>query len=292
MSWKAISHRAESQSNGKMCAHAREGDADRVSNGTGRVVHGTSKCGYLPKSCQIRKQKNSNLYLFRFKQWDFEQWCVEKKPVNVPACSYWSSAESENKRKVCVSSNMASAMDEDITDRPSLLESDLSCPVCKDLFQDPMLLSCGHSFCQACLEASWKHNRSKMCPVCRRNCEGETPILNRALKSTAESFQKERGWRVTRAPNVICGLHLRELQLFCVQDEEPICAECVTLHSSHDVRPVDHGVKYCQVDQLPFIYTNLLIPVYCWAQLCPTFCILNLSQLCHFPGLVWGHLSF
>ncbi|XP_053466882.1 tripartite motif containing 35-28 [Ictalurus furcatus] len=141
---------------------------------------------------------------------------------------------------------MASAMDEDITDRPSLLESDLSCPVCKDLFQDPMLLSCGHSFCQACLESSWKHNRSKMCPVCRRNCEGETPILNRALKSTAESFQKERGWRVTRAPDVICGLHLRELQLFCVHDEEPICAECVSLHSSHDVRPVDHGVKYCQ----------------------------------------------
>lgn len=149
--------------------------------------------------------------------------------------------------------------DEDITDNPSLLESDLSCPVCKDLFRDPLLLSCGHSFCGPCLEASWKHKRPKTCPVCRRNCEGETPILNRALKSTAESFQKEKGWRVTGAPQVICGLHHRDLQLYCVHDEVPICVECVALHSGHDIRPVDHGVQYCQV----IYYTHLLTPHDC-----------------------------
>lgn len=152
--------------------------------------------------------------------------------------------------------NRACAMDEDITERPSLLETDLSCPVCQDLFRDPLLLSCGHSFCKECLNASWMHKRPKTCPVCRRNCDAETPILNRALKNTTESFQKERGWRVTRAPQVICGLHQRDLQLFCVNDEVPICVECVSMHSGHDVRPVDHGVQYCQVNRLSFIYTT------------------------------------
>ncbi|XP_026780563.3 tripartite motif containing 35-28 [Pangasianodon hypophthalmus] len=141
---------------------------------------------------------------------------------------------------------MASAMDEDITDRPSLLESDLSCPVCRDLFRDPVLLSCGHSFCEECLENSWKNKNTKLCPVCRKNCDGETPIPNRALKNTTESFQKEKGWRITGAPQVICGLHHRDLQLYCIHDEEPICAECVALHSGHDVKPIDHGVQYCQ----------------------------------------------
>lgn len=153
---------------------------------------------------------------------------------------------------------MAYAMDEDITDRPSLLESDLSCPVCRELFRDPLLLSCGHSFCGGCLEASWKHKHTKTCPVCRKNCDGETPIPNRALKNTTESFQKEKGWRITGAPQVICGLHQRDLHLYCVHDEELMCAECVVLHSGHDVRPVDHGVQYCQVEQLPLIYSNLL----------------------------------
>ncbi|KAI5620854.1 hypothetical protein C0J50_19582 [Silurus asotus] len=140
---------------------------------------------------------------------------------------------------------MASGMEEDITERPSLLESDLSCPVCRDLFRDPLLLTCGHSFCAACLEASWKHQRQK-CPVCRKDCDGETPIQNRALKNTVESFQKEIRWHMTRAPQAICGLHQRELQLFCVHDEGPICVECVTLHSGHDIRAIDHGVQYCQ----------------------------------------------
>ncbi|XP_060717835.1 tripartite motif containing 35-28 [Tachysurus vachellii] len=141
---------------------------------------------------------------------------------------------------------MASAMEEDITDRPSLLESDLSCPVCRELYQDPLVLSCGHSFCSECLERSWKPKSTKTCPVCRKNCDGETPIPNRGLKNSTESFQKERRWQITKAPQVICGLHQRDLHLFCVQDEEPICAECVTLHSYHDVKPVDYGVKYCQ----------------------------------------------
>ncbi|KAI5092280.1 hypothetical protein C0J45_17911, partial [Silurus meridionalis] len=127
----------------------------------------------------------------------------------------------------------------------SLLESDLSCPVCRELFRDPLLLTCGHSFCAACLEASWKHQRQK-CPVCRKDCDGETPIQNRALKNTVESFQKEIRWHMTRAPQAICGLHQRELQLFCVHDEGPICVECVTLHSGHDIRAIDHGVQRTQ----------------------------------------------
>lgn len=139
--------------------------------------------------------------------------------------------------------------DEDITDRPSLLESDLTCPVCKEIYKEPVLLSCSHSFCQECLESSWKNQAKHLCPLCRKCCDGETPINNRALKNTCLSYKKERNWRGTGIDELMCGLHQRPFQLFCIKDEEPVCVDCVTLHSGHDLCPVDKGVPICKVLQ-------------------------------------------
>uniref|UniRef100_A0A671QLE1 RING-type domain-containing protein n=1 Tax=Sinocyclocheilus anshuiensis TaxID=1608454 RepID=A0A671QLE1_9TELE len=33
---------------------------------------------------------------------------------------------------------------------------ELSCPVCCEIFKDPVLLSCSHSFCQECLQQFWR----------------------------------------------------------------------------------------------------------------------------------------
>jgi len=46
------------------------------------------------------------------------------------------------------------------------LEDELSCPVCTDLFREPVLLSCGHSFCRQCINDHWSSSRSRTCPVC------------------------------------------------------------------------------------------------------------------------------
>uniref|UniRef100_A0A8C4DB23 Uncharacterized protein n=1 Tax=Dicentrarchus labrax TaxID=13489 RepID=A0A8C4DB23_DICLA len=38
----------------------------------------------------------------------------------------------------------------------SRLEEDLCCPVCHEVFRDPVVLSCSHSFCKDCLKSWWK----------------------------------------------------------------------------------------------------------------------------------------
>ncbi|KAL0985067.1 hypothetical protein UPYG_G00152470 [Umbra pygmaea] len=146
---------------------------------------------------------------------------------------------------------------EEPTAGPFLLQEDLTCPVCKDFFRDPVLLRCTHSFCKGCLEQSWK-SQAQRCPVCRASCDGEAPISNRSLMSATESFLKEKNWRV---PNPIsnvplCNLHHLDFQLYCVKDEVPVCVECVTLHPTHELRTIKQVAPSCK-DELN-IKVNIL----------------------------------
>lgn len=47
-----------------------------------------------------------------------------------------------------------------------LLESELQCSVCAELFITPITLNCSHSFCEYCI-TMWK-KKKKDCPICRQ----------------------------------------------------------------------------------------------------------------------------
>uniref|UniRef100_A0A8C4WVP7 Uncharacterized protein n=1 Tax=Eptatretus burgeri TaxID=7764 RepID=A0A8C4WVP7_EPTBU len=47
---------------------------------------------------------------------------------------------------------------------------ELTCPVCFDLYKEPIALPCGHSFCRVCVESSWESKEEDtgcVCPNCR-----------------------------------------------------------------------------------------------------------------------------
>lgn len=67
-------------------------------------------------------------------------------------------------------------------------EEDLTCPTCMGIFNNPVLLTCGHSFCNSCLQRWWKEKRSQDCPVCRTQCLSDNPPRNLALKNLCEAF--------------------------------------------------------------------------------------------------------
>ncbi|XP_062321617.1 tripartite motif containing 35-28 [Osmerus eperlanus] len=149
------------------------------------------------------------------------------------------------------------AWNEEMSEGPYLLQEDLTCPVCRELYREPVLLSCSHSFCQECLDHSWQSITGNKCPVCRKSCDGEQPISNRALRDACESFQKEKGWRAPFASTEAqCNLHRLEFQLFCIKDEEPVCVECVTLHRTHELLPLNKGAPFCK-DELGLKVTIL-----------------------------------
>uniref|UniRef100_A0A8C7WEK6 Uncharacterized protein n=1 Tax=Oncorhynchus mykiss TaxID=8022 RepID=A0A8C7WEK6_ONCMY len=127
----------------------------------------------------------------------------------------------------------------------NLLKEDFSCTVCLDIFKDPVILSCSHSFCQACLKECWKDKESLSCPLCRRRSSKDHPPINLSLKNLCEALRERRQTDPTTGSKVLCSQHSEKLSLFCLEDKEPICLVCQVSrkHKDHDCIPVDEAVQ-------------------------------------------------
>uniref|UniRef100_A0A4W5P7A2 Tripartite motif-containing protein 35-like n=1 Tax=Hucho hucho TaxID=62062 RepID=A0A4W5P7A2_9TELE len=127
----------------------------------------------------------------------------------------------------------------------SLPVEDLSCPVCCDIFRDPVVMSCSHSFCKACLQKFWEKSRSQECPVCRRRSSRSEPPNNLSLKNLCEAFLKERSQRSSAGYEVLCSQHGEKLKLFCLKDEQAICLVCrdSRKHKGHNCIPIDEAAE-------------------------------------------------
>ncbi|XP_073691426.1 E3 ubiquitin-protein ligase TRIM35-like [Garra rufa] len=126
----------------------------------------------------------------------------------------------------------------------SLSEDDISCPVCQEIFKNPVVLSCSHSVCKECLQQFWRTKKTQECPVCRRRSSKSEPPCNLVLKNLCESFLKERNERRSSGSEEICSLHSEKLKLFCLEDKQPLCLVCrdSQKHVNHTIRPIDEVV--------------------------------------------------
>ncbi|XP_042257678.1 nuclear factor 7, brain-like [Thunnus maccoyii] len=121
-------------------------------------------------------------------------------------------------------------------------EEDLCCPVCQDVFRDPVVLSCSHSFCKDCLKNWWRQKQTRECPVCKRGSSRDEPPVSLVLKNLCESFLQDRDQRASEA---LCSLHSEKLKLFCLDHQQPVCHICrdSEKHTNHIIRPVDEAAR-------------------------------------------------
>ncbi|XP_036007533.1 nuclear factor 7, brain-like [Fundulus heteroclitus] len=124
----------------------------------------------------------------------------------------------------------------------SRLEEDLCCPVCQDVFKDPVVLSCSHSFCKECLKNWWREKAAQECPVCRKRSSRGLPPCNLALKNLCETFLQQRDQRASEG---LCSLHSEKLKLFCLDHQQPVCLVCrdSEKHTNHRFRPIDEAAQ-------------------------------------------------
>ncbi|XP_035857803.1 nuclear factor 7, ovary-like isoform X2 [Sander lucioperca] len=118
----------------------------------------------------------------------------------------------------------------------------LVCSICHEVFRDPVVLSCSHSFCKDCLQSWWTEKQTQECPVCKRRASRPEPPRNLELKKLCESFLQQRDQRASEA---LCSLHSEKLELFCLDHQQPLCVVCrdSEKHSNHIIRPIDEAAR-------------------------------------------------
>uniref|UniRef100_A0AAY4BHA5 Zinc-binding protein A33-like n=1 Tax=Denticeps clupeoides TaxID=299321 RepID=A0AAY4BHA5_9TELE len=111
----------------------------------------------------------------------------------------------------------------------TLSEEDLSCPVCCEIFKDPLLL---HSICKVCLQQFWESKGSRECPVCRRRSSRDTYPINLFLKNLSSAGSE-----------LLCSQHGEKLKLFCLEDQQLVCLVCrdSKSHKNHNFRPINEA---------------------------------------------------
>ncbi|KAK2861645.1 hypothetical protein Q5P01_001178 [Channa striata] len=124
-------------------------------------------------------------------------------------------------------------------------ENDLTCSVCQDIFKDPVLLKCSHSFCINCIQTWWRRKQTNECPVCKTVSKKNHPPRNLNLKNLCEAFLLERDQRSSAGSEDLCSLHSEKLKLFCLDHEQPVCVVCrdSKTHTGHKFRPVDEAAQ-------------------------------------------------
>lgn len=125
------------------------------------------------------------------------------------------------------------------------------CPVCLDIFTDPVLLLCSHSICRACLKQFWSYRGFQECPVCRKRFTGCQTPANLALRNLCESFLQKRS-SLQSSSEVFCDVHGEKLKLFCLDDKHPVCLVCrdSEKHLNHTFRPADEVAPLLKVKHL------------------------------------------
>lgn len=121
------------------------------------------------------------------------------------------------------------------------LEDNIVCPICLEVFRDPVTTACGHNFCMDCLQVYWEHlaliGEQPYCPECREPLNS-TPQLrkNITLGEIAMRFAQEESQdpqKLASFKNVPCDFCFpRKLKAIksCLQCIASLCDNHIQSH--------------------------------------------------------------
>lgn len=114
------------------------------------------------------------------------------------------------------------------------LEEELLCPICLNVFEQPIQLPCRHNFCKGCITEAWaKHGAAVRCPECNHHYEQKPPLeRNSKLANIVMRFNALSSGKVGTALD--CALCARGPPLparkVCLRCKEPCCQAHVQAH--------------------------------------------------------------
>jgi len=116
----------------------------------------------------------------------------------------------------------------------------IECQICKELYTDPRMLPCGHTFCFNCIDEIWRGNRQQVqsspCPLCRK----EFTTLPSELPKNYSVMDILGKIRESGSESVYCGQHGRKIEIYCTDCHMAICMMCaIKSHKGHEFSDSD-----------------------------------------------------
>ncbi|MEQ2182187.1 hypothetical protein GOODEAATRI_019599 [Goodea atripinnis] len=113
-------------------------------------------------------------------------------------------------------------------------EEELLCPICLNVFDEPIQLPCKHNFCKGCISEAWaKESAAVRCPECNHDYDQKpTPEKNFKLSNIVKRFN---ALNAEKAPTVLhCVLCRRgpplPVRKVCLRCKEPCCQTHIQTH--------------------------------------------------------------
>ena len=106
------------------------------------------------------------------------------------------------------------------------LEEDVTCSVCKEIFQDPRILKCHHTICAACTKELTKEGKVK-CPICRATSLSRGIVTDFRIAGLIDKLRKRSA---TGIKCFECEDATKVITFFCKQCELHFCNKCSKEH--------------------------------------------------------------
>ena len=124
-----------------------------------------------------------------------------------------------------------------------VLEEELTCALCLDLFKEPKKLPCDHVYCRDCLRslALRSQNASISCPECHTLIQIPDSDINNfptafRVNRLIEAFQQVHIREENKSHNVteMCHIHpTQQLAIYCGTCKKQLCRDCVLMTQEH-----------------------------------------------------------
>ncbi|XP_059397434.1 E3 ubiquitin-protein ligase TRIM39-like [Carassius carassius] len=103
------------------------------------------------------------------------------------------------------------------------LNEELQCPICLDVFSDPVTTPCGHNFCRSCLNNCWTNSQTCFCSLCEEQFSRRPDLeINTKLREVVQHFNEK--------------LNLEKCEVFCDfcdERKQKAVKSCLTCQSSY-----------------------------------------------------------
>uniref|UniRef100_A0A671M9U8 E3 ubiquitin-protein ligase TRIM39-like n=1 Tax=Sinocyclocheilus anshuiensis TaxID=1608454 RepID=A0A671M9U8_9TELE len=101
----------------------------------------------------------------------------------------------------------------------------LQCHICLEVLTDPVTTSCGHNFCNVCIEACWETGQLYRCPLCKEGFDSKPELKINVAFQKVSTNERNKANKVQLFTDLIHFIERCQSELLEVMEQKQTAAE-------------------------------------------------------------------